>query len=716
MPTDVVMPQMGESITEGTLTKWLKQPGDTVARDEPLFEISTDKVDAEIPSPAEGVLKEIKAKEGETIAINTVVAVIDAAGSSNGSSNGTAPQAAAPSASTAAAPPSQVGSQTAPGATPGTDVPMPQMGESITEGTITKWLKKVGDHVQRDEPLFEISTDKVDAEIPSPAEGVLTEIKAEEGQTVAINTVVAVIGGGAPASSAAAAVPVATGQGDGVATSASQPGAPGGAAASSGSGAGTSTASSPATEVMMPQMGESITEGTITKWLKKVGDQVQRDEPIFEISTDKVDAEIPSPAAGVLTEIKAQEGQTVQINTVVAVIGGAAGTTGGAAQPQTTQPAPTATPDTQAQRAGANVVAEVESGKGPRSSPLVRKIASENGVDLRTAGISGSGFEGRITKNDIVGYINNGGKAVAGAPSPMLGQPSSQQGSATPSVPGTPSHSIAQVSSGTPQQVSSARQEASTAQSAPATTAPKQAAAESAPVLGEVVPMSKMRSIIAKRMVESKQTSAHVHTVFKVDMTRIVRLREKEKTKYEQRNGVKLTFMPFITRAAITALRKHPIVNAAVEGQNIRYNKNVNIGIAVALDWGLIVPVLKQTEEKNFLGIARGIVDIADRARNKKLAPDEVAGGTFTLTNSGIFGEQFGTPVINQPQVAILGIGGLNKEALVIQDKDGGDVIAVRSVQRFTLGFDHRIIDGSDAGKFMTDFKNYLENWSEDIG
>ena len=233
---------------------------------------------------------------------------------------------------------------------------------------------------------------------------------------------------------------------------------------------------------------------------------------------------------------------------------------------------------------------------------------------------------------------------------------------------------------------------------------------------GEVVPMSKMRSIIAKRMVESKQTSAHVHTVFKVDMTRIVRLREKEKSKYEQRNGVKLTYMPFITRATIHALRKHPIVNAAVEGSNIRYNKNVNIGIAVALDWGLIVPVIKQTEEKNFLGITRGIVDIADRARNKKLAPDEVAGGTFTLTNSGIFGEQFGTPVINQPQVAILGIGWLNKEPLVIQDQDGGDVIAIRSIQRFTLGFDHRIIDGSDAGKFMTDFKSYLENWSEDIG
>jgi 2-oxoglutarate dehydrogenase E2 component (dihydrolipoamide succinyltransferase) len=228
--------------------------------------------------------------------------------------------------------------------------------------------------------------------------------------------------------------------------------------------------------------------------------------------------------------------------------------------------------------------------------------------------------------------------------------------------------------------------------------------------------MTKMRSIIAQRMVESKRTSPHVHTVFKVDMTRIVKLREKEKNKYEQRNGVKLTYMPFITRAAIVALKKHPVVNAAVQGDAILYNKSINIGIAVALDWGLIVPVIKQTEEKNFLGITRAIVDLAERARNKKLAPDEVSGGTFTLTNSGIFGEQFGTPIINQPQAAILGIGGLNKEAEVITDKDGNESIAIRSIQRFTLGFDHRIVDGADAGKFMSDFKAYLENWSEDIG
>jgi pyruvate dehydrogenase E2 component (dihydrolipoamide acetyltransferase) len=542
-----------------------------------------------------------------------------------------------------------------------TDVVMPQMGESITEGTITKWLKKPGDSVQRDEPLFEISTDKVDAEIPSPVAGTLSEIKVEEGKTVGINTVVATIAengaAAAPAASPAkaetAAAPAAdTATPAAVETPAASQGNPPAAAAESAAG--------PGTEVLMPQMGESITEGTITKWLKKVGDTVQRDEPIFEISTDKVDAEIPSPVAGTLSEIKVGEGKTVTINTVVAVIGGAAGKATPAAAPAAAAPAAVAT---KAAPAAAPAPSATE-GERVRSSPLVRKIAKDNNVDL--AQVPGTGSEGRITKTDILGHLEGGAKPAAAAP----------------------------------------------AASAPAAAKP----AAPTPQPGELVPMTKMRSIIAQRMVESKRTSPHVHTVFKVDMTRIVKLREKEKSKYEQRNGVKLTYMPFITRAAIMALRKHPVVNAFLQGDAILYNKNINIGIAVALDWGLIVPVLKQTEEKNFLGIARGIVDVADRARNKKLAPDEISGGTFTLTNSGIFGEQFGTPIINQPQSAILGIGGLNKEAEVLTDKDGNDVIAIRSIQRFTLGFDHRIVDGADAGKFMSDFKAYLENWAEDIG
>jgi pyruvate dehydrogenase E2 component (dihydrolipoamide acetyltransferase) len=544
---------------------------------------------------------------------------------------------------------------------------MPQMGESITEGTITKWLKKPGDSVQRDEPLFEISTDKVDAEIPSPAAGTLKEIKIGEGTTVQINTIVAVIdGSGASSGSAETATSPAA---DSVTPAAiDKPEATqGNPAAADVAAAPTKIEASGATDVLMPQMGESITEGTITKWLKKVGDTVQRDEPIFEISTDKVDAEIPSPTSGTLTEVKVPEGTTVGINTVVAVIGGGAAK----AAPAAAKPAPAAAPTPAAAPVAPAPVAAASVGERGRSSPLVRKIAAENNVDLGQ--VPGTGASGRITKEDILGHLAGGPKPAAATPAPVAAAPAAPK---------------------------------------PAAAAP----AAATPLPGELVPMSKMRSIIAQRMVESKRTSPHVHTVFKVDMTRIVKLREKEKTKYEQRNGVKLTYMPFITRAAVVALRKHPIVNGAIEGDAIRYNKNINIGIAVALEWGLIVPVIKQAEEKNFLGIARSIVDVADRARGKKLAPDEISGGTFTLTNSGIFGEQFGTPIINQPQVAILGIGGLNKEVEVVTDKDGNDTMAIRSIQRFTLGFDHRIVDGADAGKFMSDFKAYLENWNEDIG
>jgi 2-oxoglutarate dehydrogenase E2 component (dihydrolipoamide succinyltransferase) len=541
-----------------------------------------------------------------------------------------------------------------------TDVVMPQMGESITEGTITKWLKKPGDAVQRDEPLFEISTDKVDAEIPSPAAGTLKEIKIPEGTTVQINTVVCTIDGAGSASSSAPAASPA--KAETAATPAADSATPAAVDTPAATQSNASSTGGPGTEVLMPQMGESITEGTITKWLKKVGDTVQRDEPIFEISTDKVDAEIPSPVAGVLSEIKVAEGATVTINTVVAVIGGAAGKSIAPAAPKASTPAVTASAIT------ASPTPSASEGERVRSSPLVRKIAKENNVDLTR--VPGTGASGRITKTDIVSHLEQGTKPATAAPA-----------ASTPTA---------------------------------STPAAKPAAPQPQP--GELVPMSKMRSIIAQRMVESKHTSPHVHTVFKVDMTRIVKIREKEKSKYEQRNGVKLTYMPFITRAAIVALRKHPIVNGSIEGEAIRYNKNINIGIAVALDWGLIVPVIKQAEEKNFLGIARAIVDVADRARGKKLAPDEISGGTFTLTNSGIFGEQFGTPIINQPQSAILGIGGLNKEAEVITDKDGNDSIAIRSIQRFTLGFDHRIVDGADAGRFMSDFKAYLENWSEDIG
>jgi pyruvate dehydrogenase E2 component (dihydrolipoamide acetyltransferase) len=551
-----------------------------------------------------------------------------------------------------------------------TDVVMPQMGESIFEGTITKWLKKPGEKVQRDEPLFEISTDKVDAEIPAPASGTLSEIKVEAGNTVQINTVVAVIGeaDGATAKPAAPPPPKAESP---------KPAAPAAPAPKP-------TASVPApaiggTDVVMPQMGESIFEGTITKWLKNVGDTVQRDEPLFEISTDKVDAEIPSPASGTLSEIKVQAGTTVQINTVVAVIGG------GAAQANAARPAtvPAAAPPAAASPTPASSApaatqpsASAAHGERLRSSPLVRKIAKEHKLDLRQ--VPGTGSSGRITKDDVLQYLEKGG-----APQPVATAP------ATPPT-AAPAPSVAAAKPGAP--------------AAPSITP------------GELVPLSRMRSIIAQRMIDSKRTSAHVHTVFKVDMTRIVKLREKEKSKYEQRNGVKLTYMPFITRAVVATLRKMPIINASMEGDAIRYHQNVNIGIAVALDWGLIVPVIKQAEEKSFLGLARSISDLAERARAKKLKPDEVGSGTITITNPGIFGEQFGTPIINQPESAILGVGGLFKEPTVLTDKDGNDSIAIRHIIRLTLGFDHRIIDGADAGKFMAELKKYLENWAEEIG
>ncbi|PYX95491.1 MAG: 2-oxoglutarate dehydrogenase, E2 component, dihydrolipoamide succinyltransferase [Acidobacteria bacterium] len=458
------------------------------------------------------------------------------------------------------------------------------------------------------------------------------------------------------------------------------------------------------TDVIMPQMGESIFEGTLTKWLKKPGDKVQRDEPLFEISTDKVDAEIPAPASGVLKEVKIKEGTTVQVNTVVGVIdvdgaGGAAPSAPAkAAAPEPPKaaapPAPAPARPAQAQPAApsqeedetetfaassgqSSNVTEISTGDGDRvrSSPLVRKIAKENNVNLGQ--VPGTGMGGRITKEDILGFIQKypaGAPAQAAAQRPAAAAPSAPQAAAVP-VPTLP-----------------------------------------APMPGELVPMSKMRSIIARRMVESKHTSAHVHTVFKVDMTRVVKIRERERAKFEARNGVKLTYMPFIARAVIAGIKQLPIVNSSVEGDGIRYHKNVNIGIAVALDWGLIVPVVKQAEERSFVGLQRAINDLAERARAKKLLPDEVAGGTFTITNPGIFGPQFGTPIIMQPQVAILGMGGLFKEPVVITDKDGNDLIAIRSIIRLTLGYDHRIIDGADADKFMVALRNYLENWSEDIG
>jgi len=546
-----------------------------------------------------------------------------------------------------------------------TDVIMPQMGESIFEGTITKWLKKAGDSVQKDEPLFEISTDKVDAEIPSPVAGILAEIKVSEGETVQVNTVVAVVSESGEAI-AQAQEPVASGDGFPEPVSKIEGQAePSNADSSAGSGSPSTVSMAGGTEIVMPQMGESIFEGTITKWLKKAGDAVQKDEPLFEISTDKVDAEIPSPVAGVLTEIKVHEGATVQINTVVAVIGGAAamGTSqNGAAQAAAT--ITSAKPDvTPTSSPAVPTIVSTQEGKRLRSSPLVRRIAKDKNLDLSE--IRGTGSAGRITKEDVIRHLSQSGTNGPKATSP---KPEAKPVSVI------------------------------------------------SPLVGQTVPLSKMRAIIAQRMVESLQISPHVHSVFKVDMTRIVRVREREKARFEARNGVTLTYMPFIAAAAVETLRKYPVVNASLESGAIRYHQNINLGIAVALEWGLIVPVVKQAEDRSFLGLARAIADLAERARAKKLKPEEASGSTFTLTNSGIFGEEFGTPIINQPESAILAIGGLKKEAVVLTDAEGNDTIAIRSMQHFCLGFDHRTIDGADAGRFMGELKKTLENWDKEIG
>jgi 2-oxoglutarate dehydrogenase E2 component (dihydrolipoamide succinyltransferase) len=416
------------------------------------------------------------------------------------------------------------------------------------------------------------------------------------------------------------------------------------------------------TEIIMPQMGESIFEGTITKWLKKVGDRVEKDEPLFEISTDKVDAEIPSPEAGVLIEIRIGEGATVEVNTVVAVIGEAGSAVA----------APSAAAQVSQISVQGSAAPQVVQGSAPpqvvRSSPLARRIAKEHGIDLSR--IAGTGTGGRIGKEDV----------LRAATSPF-------EKSAAPS-----SSARSQV------------REAAAPQVLPA----------------DPVPLTRMRGIIADRMVESVRTSPHVYSVYKVDMTRIVRLREQHRAAFEQRHGIKLTYMPFIAAAAVAALRRFPIVNASLEnakdGLAIRYHHNINLGIAVALEWGLIVPVVRQAENANFVALARTIADLALRARTKKLSPDEVGGSTFTLTNAGAFGGEFGMPIINQPESAILAVGGLRKEPAVLTDAEGNDSIAIRSFQYFCLGFDHRLIDGADAGKFMLEFKKTLENWEQEIG
>ncbi len=481
-----------------------------------------------------------------------------------------------------------------------------------------------------------------------------------------------------------------------------------------------------ATDIIMPQMGESIFEGTITKWLKKPGEKVERDEPLFEISTDKVDAEIPSPAAGVLREIKVSEGQTVPIQTVVGVIDGAGGAAASASAPvpakpeprqqearqredekpapasapskaeaakadapkaaaaQPPAPAPQSAPQPASRpvaAAGAAAPPQRPGAEKVRSSPLVRRLAKENNVDLTQ--VPGTGAGGRVSKKDILSAMEGGGAASQQAPTPSYAPPAQRPAPPPPTSAGGQAHAVLE------------------------TAVPRERM-----YFGNysVEPMSVMRQRIAEHMVMSKRVSPHVYSIDEADVTGLVKLRNQKKEEFERTTGSKLTFMPFFIRAAVEGLRAFPTVNSSVDGTNIVLHRECNIGIAVALDWGLIVPVVKNAEEKNFLGLQRAINDLAERARSKRLKPEEVQEGTFSITNPGVFGGLMGLPVINQPNVAILGLGTIEKRPVVVDD-----AIAIRSMVYLTLSYDHRVVDGAIAHQFMGKVKHFLENWTESV-
>jgi len=570
------------------------------------------------------------------------------------------------------------------------EVIMPQMGESITEGTVSRWLKNVGDKIEKDEPILEISTDKVDAEVPSPAAGVLLAINVPEGETVEVGTALAVVGqAGEDAASTPSASPEPAKVPEPapvVEKAAAEPVAPPPSVSAPSSG-GSSV------EVVMPQMGESITEGTVSKWLKAVGDTVEKDEALLEISTDKVDAEVPSPVAGKVLGINVQEGETVEVGSVLAMVGSSSGAPASAPEPapKAEEKAPAApaapaavpvappkpvAPVAAAATAGGGSVDELRRAK---SSPLVRNIAKEHGIDITR--IPGSGISGRVTKNDILSFLETG---AALHPDDLL-------------VKGAPAFPT--------------RQAVSASKTSVPATAPT-FTPSSAPISMDdrIEKMSVMRKKIAEHMTFSKQTSAHVTSVYEIDMTNVAKFRKAHQAEFQAKYGTKLTFMPFIFEAVVAAIREHRIVNSQVRGDEIVYKGDINLGMAVALDWGLIVPVIKGAGNLSLAELAVTANDLADRARTKKLNPDEVQGGTFTITNPGVFGGLFGTPIINQPQVAILCVGTIEKRTKVMTSADGEDFIAIRNMAYFALTYDHRIVDGADAEKFLSYLKNYLEN------
>jgi 2-oxoglutarate dehydrogenase E2 component (dihydrolipoamide succinyltransferase) len=552
---------------------------------------------------------------------------------------------------------------------------MPALGESVSEGTVTRWLKSEGDHVAMDEPLLEVSTDKVDTEIPSPVAGILQKIVVAIDQTVPVGAELAIIAdGAAPASTPAPAAPVAAPAPVAAAPAPVQTPPPAAPVA-----AAPAPATSSGTIITMPALGESVSEGTVTRWLKGVGDSIAVDEALLEVSTDKVDTEIPSPVAGTIISIDVPVDSTVPVGARLAVIGGAGAVAPAApvvaappapvvAAPVTPPPAPVAAPVVSAPAPVAVPVVSQSQPADAYVTPIVRKLANDLGVNL--ASVKGTGIGGRIRKEDV----------EAAAPK-------------------------------------SAAPVAATSTAAPAQRAAAPVVATS-PLRGTTVTMSRLRKVIAARMVESLQVSAQLTTVVEVDVTKIARLRDRSKATFEAREGVKLSFLPFFAVAVCEALKQHPVLNSSVEGDQIIYHGAEHLGVAVDTERGLLVPVIHNAGDLNMGGIARKISDLAARTRDNKVTPDELGGGTFTLTNTGSRGALFDTPIINQPQVAILGLGAVVKRPMVVKGEDGGETIAIRSMVYLGLSYDHRVVDGADAARFLVTLKERLEGgaFESDLG
>ena len=546
-----------------------------------------------------------------------------------------------------------------------TSVTMPALGESVTEGTVTTWLKQVGDTVELDEPIVEVSTDKVDSEVPSPVAGVLLEILVPEDETVEVGTEIARIGDASEASAPAAApaaAPIAA------------PAAPAPAAPVAAAPATPAAAPAQGTEVRMPALGESVTEGTVTTWLKAVGDAVDADEPLLEVSTDKVDSEVPAPVAGFLAEIRVPEDETVEVGTVVAIISETAPSAAPAAPAVAAAPATPAAPAAPvapvdpfpnastlaAVATGAPVVATPAVATGSAYvTPIVRKLARDLGVDLAT--VSGTGVGGRVRREDVEAAAA-AARAAAAAPAPAA---------------------------------------------APA--AKVEAVREPSPLRGTTEKMSRLRQTIARRMVESLQTAAQLTTVIEVDVTKVAAVRARSKDAFLAKHGTKLTFLPFFVKAATEALAYHPKINATINDKEVTYFDYEHVGIAVDTPRGLLVPVIKNAGEKDIPGIAASINDLAARTRDSKIGPDKLSGSTFTVTNTGSGGALFDTPVLNTPETAIMGVGTIVKRPVVMKGIDGADVIAIRSMVYLSLSYDHRLVDGADASRFLMDVKKRLE-------